>query len=128
MSTWKKLEPEDIREIHKIMLQKYGGVPGEHEPGLIDYMADKPFQGYFGQDQYPGLFMKAAVYMYGFATSQYFVDGNKRTAYGCAAVFLELNGYSLMVNDDEMYRVCKNVANKAMSLDELAAWLEKYSL
>lgn len=122
-----KLEPEDIREIHEIMLERYGGVPGEHEPGLIDYMADKPFQSYFGRDQYPGLFLKAAVYMAGFATAQYFVDGNKRTAYGCAAVFLELNGYSLHVSDDDMYHMCKKVANKEVGIEELASWIEKHA-
>jgi death-on-curing protein len=122
-----KLEPEDIRDIHEIMLERYGGVPGEHEPGLIDYMADKPFQSYFGQDQYPGLFLKAAVYLFGFATAQYFVDGNKRTAYGCAAVFLELNGYSLIVSDDDMYHMCKKVANKEVTTEELANWLEEHA-
>lgn len=122
------LMPEDIREIHDVMLERYGGRPGEREPGLIDFMADKPFQVYFGHELYPGLFMKAAVYMHGFATTQYFVDGNKRTGYGCAAVFLELNGYSLIIDDNELYEMSIDVATDKVTLEELANWLEENSV
>ena len=63
-----QLSPEDIRVIHDVMIERYGGIRGEKEPGLIDYMADKPFLELFGNEQYPGLFLKAAVYFEGFAT------------------------------------------------------------
>lgn len=71
------LTADDIRELHEIALERYGGLPGENEPGLIDFMAEKPFQVVFGQEAYPGLFYKAAIYMDGFADHQYFKDGNK---------------------------------------------------
>lgn len=122
-----RLYSDDIREIHDVMLERYGGVPGENEPGMIDYMAEKPFLEYFGQELFPGLFMKAAVYMHGFATAQYFVDGNKRTAYGCAAVFLELNGYSINVSDDELYDVALKVAKKEVGLLSLADWIKLHA-
>lgn len=60
-----RLSPDDIRTIHEYMLSRYGGLAGEYESGLIDYME-------------------------GFAAHQYFCDGNKRTAYMCAKNFLEL--------------------------------------
>ena len=121
------LSSQDIREIHEVMLERYGGLSGEHEPGLIEFMADKPFQEYAGQELYPGLFIKAAVYMHGFATAQYFADGNKRTAYGCAAVFLELNGYSLIISDEDLFTTCKAVANKQMTIEELSFWLRRHA-
>lgn len=123
--SYEKLNPEDIRQIHEIALERYGGIQGENEPGMIDYMADKPFMTYFGHESYPGLFMKAAVYLEGFATHQYFRDGNKRTAYLTAATFLELNGYSLIIEDDELYEMCIAVAVKKVSLRELTFWIEK---
>lgn len=121
------LTPDDIRELHDIALQRYGGTPGEHEPGSIDFMAEKPAMEFFGQEQYPGLFRKAAVYLEGFATRQFFVDANKRTAFLCAVTFLEMNGYSLVVSIDEGLAFCLAIANKQVDLDGIARWLESHS-
>lgn len=123
-----RLTPEDIREIHEVMLERYGGLNGENEPGLIDFMADKPFDGFGNMEYYPGFFMKAAVYMEGFCVHQLFCDGNKRTGFTCAATFLELNGYSLMISDDELYNVSLKVANKQIDLEALAIWIEENSV
>lgn len=120
----KRLTPDIIRTLHEYAIERYGGLPGEYEPGFIDYMADKPFSGFAGVDFYPGLFMKAAVYMKGFAANQYFCDGNKRTAYLCAAIFLLLNGYRIIATDDEIYEITLAVAKREIDLDELAEWLE----
>lgn len=122
-----KLSSDDIREIHEVALQRYGGLYGENEPGMIDFMAEKPFTISFGQELYPGLFMKAAIYMEGFAIHQYFSDGNKRTACMVAATFLEINGYSLIVNDNELYDISIGVANKEVTINVLTKWLEKNS-
>ncbi|MEB2277031.1 Fic family protein [Bacillus sp. ILBB4] len=109
------LTPEDIRMFHDYALQKFGGIVGETEKGLIDSLANKPFDEEPFSDPrkelYPGLTMKAAVYMYTLATNQYFRDGNKRTAYISAASFLQFNGYILNATDDEMYYVSKLVSN-----------------
>lgn len=104
------LTVDDIREIHKVALQRYGGVVGEHESGSIGFMAEKPSMVSFGQELYPGLFTKAAVYMHGFATRQFFVDGNKRTSYLCARVFLDLNNVQLSISDDDLYETALTVA------------------
>lgn len=122
-----RLTPADIRDLHDYALRRYGGLPGEHEPGMIDFMADKPFDGFGEMEFYPGLFMKAAVYMEGFATHQLFCDGNKRTGFMCGKAFLMLNGFMLTVTDNELYDTMLAVANKEMSLDQLRAWLEEKS-
>ncbi len=119
---------EDIREIHEVAIERYGGLPGEHEPGLIEFMAEKPSMEAYGTELYPGLFMKAAVYMEGFSRKQLFADGNKRTAYICAATFLELNGYQVMVDDEELYQFSIYVANGNGSLEDIARWLESVSV
>lgn len=121
------LDKDDIREIHDEVLIAYGGRSGEHEPGLIDFMAEKPFQELFGQESYPGLFLKAAVYLHGFATAQYFVDGNKRTGVVCTLTFLLINGYTLTVSQMELYEKALDVANVKVTLEELATWIEENS-
>lgn len=118
------LDPEDIRYLHDEAVEEYGGIYGENESGMIDYMADKPFQVLYGQEMFPSLFMKAAVYLEGFATHQYFCDGNKRTGVKCCLTFLLINGYELNVEDYELYEVTLDVANNKIDLDEIAKWLE----
>lgn len=128
MCRYEKLTLEDIRLIHEDMLEAFGGRAGEHEPGLIEYMSEKPFQELFGQERYPGLFMKAAVYMHSFSTTQLFQDGNKRTGYGCAFAFLKLNRYTIIVDDESLFITAIAIATKKMSLEELAQWLENNSV
>ena len=115
---------DDIRVFHEVALERYGGVEGEHEPGQIEFMAEKPAMESFGEELYPGLFMKAAVYLCGFATRQYFVDGNKRPAYLTMAAFLEMNGHRIMISDDEVYDITMKVANNKISEEEVALWLD----
>lgn len=121
------LTSHDIRVMHEVMLERYNGKEGENDPGLIEYMAEKPFMGLDDMEYYPGLFMKAAVYMEGFATHQYFCDGNKRTSYMCAKIFLELNGYNLQLSDSLLYNITMAVAKKRISIDLLARILERHS-
>ncbi|MEC1697747.1 type II toxin-antitoxin system death-on-curing family toxin [Schinkia azotoformans] len=124
------LDPEDIRYLHDEAIDDFGGLYGEHESGMIDYMAEKPFQYSYGQELFPDLFLKAAVYLHGFATHQYFVDGNKRTGVKCCITFLLINGYEITVEDEhlELYYVAKKVANKRMDIDDIAKWLKENSI
>ncbi|WP_100523522.1 type II toxin-antitoxin system death-on-curing family toxin [Mycobacteroides abscessus] len=119
---------DQIRMFHDMLLEQYGGLPGEKEPGLIESMVEKPFSGFGNYEFYPGLFMKAAVYLEGFATKQLFNDGNKRTALLCALTFLDLNGYEVDVEWDTLFDLTIAVAKKELSLEELAVWLEENSI
>lgn len=121
------LDAEDIREIHEEAIINYGGIASERESGMIEYMADKPFMESYGQELYPGLFLKSAVYLEGFATHQYFNDGNKRTGVACALTFLLINGYQLLVDEMELYKIAIDVANEIIHLHELSQWLEENS-
>jgi death on curing protein len=75
-----KIAKRQILLFHDFVLQQHGGLQGIREPGYLDLIIEKPFTDYFGEEQYPGIFMKAAVYWHGIATSHCFSDGNKRTA------------------------------------------------
>lgn len=122
-----QLTLDQIRDLHEFVLQQHGGLPGEKEPGLIEMMVEKPFTGYDDYEYYPGLFCKAAVYLEGFATKQLFNDGNKRTALMCALTFLELNGYELTVDWQQLYQLTLDVANKVINLNQLTALFEANS-
>jgi death on curing protein len=63
------------------------------------------------------------VYAFGIAKNHAFIDGNKRTAYLAAIVFLEVNGYPLELSGAEWVVVMNDVASGKMSRDELATRL-----
>jgi prophage maintenance system killer protein len=61
----------------------------------VQAAAHRPQSTVFGDDLFAGLWSKAAAYLHSFATTQYFSDGNKRTAWYAAATFLQLNDHPL---------------------------------
>ena len=56
-----------------------------------------------------------------------FVDGNKRTAITTAALFLRLNGYRLVVENNEMVQFTLACAQSQRSLDEITEWFRQHS-
>jgi death-on-curing protein len=69
----------------------------------------------------------AAAYAFGLVRNHPFVDGNKRTGFASAALFLELNGY--LFTASEVDAAVQTLALAAHDLDEAgyAVWLETNS-
>lgn len=67
----------------------------------------------------------AASYAYGLARNHGFVDGNKRTAWVVARLFLADNGHGLAFDVDEAVQVMEQVAAGEISESELAHWLRE---
>lgn len=72
---------------------RFGG--GVVDLGGVESCAQRPQSGAFGAEVFPDLWSKAAAYLHGIASTQYFADGNKRTAWVAANVFLDDNGFEL---------------------------------
>lgn len=93
-----RLTYEHILLIHKRILIVKGGIPEDPtvlEPNLVASAAIGPQTHYFGEEQFPGLFVKAAVLLRSLAGAQLFVTGNKRTGWEVVRVFLGWNGYRI---------------------------------
>jgi death-on-curing protein len=52
-------------------------------------------------DPYPGIYDKAAALLHSVAGNHALVDGNKRTAWHCTVVFLDINGLRQVQPNDE---------------------------
>lgn len=122
-----ELTQKQIEEMHNYVIIEDGGLQGTKDPGYLGLIIDKPFQEAFGQELYPGLFLKAAVYMHGLATAHAFFDGNKRTAVLACITFLGANGKPLKAEPDELYNVAISVATHELDLYALADWLEAHT-
>lgn len=64
----------------------------------LDYVIDAVKGEMFGQEIYPKIFDKAAVYMFSIISNHVFQDGIKRTGLESGLLLLKLNGYKLKEN------------------------------
>lgn len=65
----------------------------------------------------------AAAYAFGIARSHPFNDGNKRTAFLTAVIFLGLNGLEFDASETDVVRAMTSLAEGSLSEVDLAAWI-----
>ena len=121
------LSAEEILVIHDETIEKEGGVLGIRDVGLLYSQAERPKMAMMGQEFYPDVFSKAAAILEGLATYHVFADGNKRTAFIACAAFMGINGFELVVPSTSAFRFILAVVNKKKDVQEIAAWLKRYS-
>ena len=106
---------------------KTRGLPGTLAPTYHELEAlgdpDDVLLDRDGYDESADLADLAAAYLVGFARSQGFRDGNKRTGLATALVILALNGAALHVNGTELYTITMAVATNQAGDPEGAAYL-----
>jgi death on curing protein len=96
--------------------------------GLLESALARPAATVFGQDAYPDLHVKAAALLHSLCINHALIDGNKRLAFAAAAVFLEINGQVLVVDDDAQYEMVMAVASgKLDPLEEITGELRCWS-
>ncbi|MBF9072464.1 type II toxin-antitoxin system death-on-curing family toxin [Streptacidiphilus fuscans] len=87
---------------------------GLRDLGLLESAMSRPGSQMYGVEAYPGLFEKAAALLQSLAINHPFVDGNKRTAWLCTVVFLDLNGAEMLeIEQDEAFKLVVDVASGA---------------
>lgn len=100
------------------------GVRDHHAAGVLEAL---PKQRAFGQELYPTIFLKAAVYARNIIQGHPFIDGNKRAAMIATSVFLENNGYGITAKSGTIEIFALRVIGERFDLEEIAAWLERNS-
>ncbi len=90
------LSYEDLVNIHEFVQRTLIIRAGVRDSSLVDAIAKRPSQGYFGTTPFRDLPLKAASIMEGIIRWSPFVDGNKRTALLATSAYLQVNGYSLV--------------------------------
>ena len=108
--------------IHFQQLQRFGGLYGVRDEGIIDSALARPRNQWVYQDQ-ADLAMLAAAYGYGLARGHGYLDGNKRVAFVAMAVFLDINGWNLEAPEPDVVRIMIAVAAGDLSEVDLAAWV-----
>ncbi|MDB5295026.1 MAG: putative death-on-curing family protein [Phycisphaerales bacterium] len=114
---------EAVLAIHADQLATYGGADGILDEGVVRAALAAPAHTFGGQYLNEDVAAMAAAYLFSFAASQGFIDGNKRTAVGCVYEFLATNGYDLDCSSEDLYDVTMRVANRLLDKDGAAEWV-----
>ena len=92
--------------------------------GLLGSAAARPSTTAFGVDAYADIWTKAAALLQSVVNNHPLVDGNKRLGWLATAVFLELNGESVLTaSNDDVYELVMLVAAQDVAIEEIAAQL-----
>lgn len=121
------LSIEDTLSVHERMIEEFGGLPGVADRGLLESAVSMPTAGFAGEFLHKSLPAMAAAYLFHLCKNHPFFDGNKRVAVVAAEVFLNINGMSLDVSNEELKGLCLGVAAGEISKDETVAFFENHA-
>jgi death on curing protein len=110
-----------ILALHEDLLAEFGGAAGIRDEGILDSALSRPKNAF----AYTGasLFELAASYAFGIVANHPFIDGNKRTGFMAAYVFLGRNGWELSASEADATVTTLSLASKKMTEADYARWL-----
>ena len=121
MSQWTWIEESVVWAVHEAQLAEHGGLAGVRDAGLLASALARPVTlASYGDADAAAL---AAAYAFGIARNHPFIDGNKRTAFVCAELFLALNGLVLLAEDAACVSTMLTLAGGELPETEFADWL-----
>jgi death-on-curing protein len=118
------LSRDEVLEIHRALLERFGGPAGVRDLGLLESALYRPRTGY-----YKDLAEMAAALFESLIMNHPFIDGNKRVAFFATDVFLRLNGYKLRVDAKKAHRFLIGLLeNDSCTFDKLLPWIRKHAV
>ena len=121
------LSVEIALEIHRRVIEEFGGDPGLRDRGMLESAVAMPQSTFGGEDLHAGLAEKAAAYHFHLCANHPFVDGNKRVAVAAAELFLLINGRELTASDDEVENLTLDVAVGRLSKEQVIEFFARFA-
>jgi death on curing protein len=120
---WNWIGEEVALAAHDALLAEFGGLAGIRDHNALGSALARPRNlAAYGEPDAAAL---GAAYAYGLIRNHPFSDGNKRTAYTLALVFLLDNGSVFTGTDVESVTTMLAVAAGEMTEDDLAIWFRE---
>jgi len=121
------LEVEDVLQIHTDQMERYGGLLGLRDLGLLISAVSMPKAMYAGQFLHEDIFAMAGAYLFHITRNHPFLDGNKRAGAASALVFLDMHGIEVTADDDALYELVIDVASGTVDKPAVADFLRTHS-
>ena len=119
-AAWRWVAMDVVLAIHDAQLAEHGGLPGVRDATLVQSALDRPrnLENYGT----PDVADLAASYAFGSARNHGFIDGDNRTAFVVALVFLLDHGFTIAASDEDAIAVMLALAAGDLNEAALAAW------
>jgi len=116
-----------VEAIHRQQTLEHGGLQGLRSQASLDSALARPQQRWsYGELQtIPQL---AAAYAEAIVRAHPFSDGNKRSGFLVAVVFLGLNGFSFQASNESVVLMIQRLAAGELPWEELEAWFSDNSV
>lgn len=109
-------------EIHRQLVQEFGGSPTVRDLGRLEAALFRPQTGY-----YADLAEEAAALMESLVNNHPFLDGNKRIGFVVTDTFLRMNGHSLEVAPVAAHRfITERIAKGEFRFAVLTDWIRAH--
>lgn len=117
------LTTDDANAIHSRQLAEHGGLDGIRDSGMLESALARPINRWNYGDHDPASL--AAAYASGLAKNHPYLDGNKRTAWVLARLFLLLNGHALIFDQQHAIGMMLDLAGGAIDEQSAADWFRE---
>lgn len=114
---------DEVLEIHRDQIQRYGGMRGVRDWGLLESAVAMPLTMFGGSYVHGDLCEMAAAYLFHIVKNHPFYDGNKRTGAVTAMVFLQLNGFDFRADEDAFEKLVRELAEDKVDKSAAARFL-----
>lgn len=119
------LTTEQAVFIHDVIVARIGGATGVRDRTLLESAFGRPINTYLYESG--DTFECAAAYAQAIAHNHPFVDGNKRSAFTVAGLFLAENGYRLLPQQGKNHEdAMVDLAEKNLSIADLAEYYREH--
>lgn len=111
----------EVLAIHEDLIERYGGLHGVRDLGLLESALFRPQTGY-----YADVTEEAAALWESLAQNHPFLDGNKRTAFAAVYTFLAINDVVINADANATYGFISRLYQAGeFRMDRLVDWLRK---
>ena len=118
-----RLTKEQVLRLHEMLTSETGGSAGLRDEGLLESALEGAYAGFGDTEFYPTAEEKGARLGYSLISDHAFIDGNKRIGVLAMLVYLELNGVTLRLSDEDVIRAGLDTAAGRMDYDALLRWV-----
>ena len=127
MTFWRWVRTDLVYAVHESLLAQHGGPDGIRDKNAVESALARPEQlDAYGEPKPDAADLAAAyAYAYGLARNHGFSDGNKRTAWVVARLFLSDNHIKLNFDQTDAVYTMESVASGALGESELADWFRQ---
>ena len=113
----------EVLFIHVQVIERFGGRHGVLSLTGLESAVARPEATIEGGDLYASVLEKAAVLLHSLVLNHPFQDGNKRTAFTAAGLFLRFNDMELEGSRTDAENLVVDIAAKHLSVETIVDWL-----